>query len=247
MPGGAETRLPHRPRDCHPPPPGAMPPPGLKAGQAPGEIWSAQAAALSAVPRPGRGARRPLRGARASPGVVLRPAGSDGNRMEGGHRRGLIVFACDGVLVDSELLACRVQAWGAYRICAFVHARWRGETLPRPVAGDMKAELEVVVGRPLPPDHEARCGAELSAAFRRELRPVPGIRLPPASGGRTSTRGSSPGAKQSHEEVPCCREVVEVDVDVIELHDHPRQLRRSKHFSRGRVNLRRRRDLSKRS
>jgi HAD superfamily hydrolase (TIGR01509 family) len=39
----------------------------------------------------------------------------------------------------------------------------------------MRAALEVDLGRPLPDDHEARCGAELFVLFRRELRAVHGI------------------------------------------------------------------------
>ena len=87
----------------------------------------------------------------------------------------LIVFDCDGVLVDSEILACGVQAraltqYGLPLSGADVARRFLGMS-----ARDMRTILEADLGRPLPDDHEARCAAELYDLFRRELQPVQGI------------------------------------------------------------------------
>jgi HAD superfamily hydrolase (TIGR01509 family) len=95
--------------------------------------------------------------------------------MSGLGRRYLVIFDCDGVLVDSEILACDVQAralteYGLSLSGADVARRFLGTS-----ARDMRAALEVDLGRPLPDDHETRCGAELYALFRRELKPVHGI------------------------------------------------------------------------
>src|SRR4051794_24688324 len=89
--------------------------------------------------------------------------------------RCLVIFDCDGVLVDSEMLACDVQArapaeYGLALTGADVARRFLGTS-----AGDMRAALESDLGRPLPDDHETRCSAELFALFRRELKPVQGI------------------------------------------------------------------------
>jgi HAD superfamily hydrolase (TIGR01509 family) len=89
--------------------------------------------------------------------------------------RSLVIFDCDGVLVDSERLACDVQARAltAYGLAlseADVAKRFLGVS-----ARDMRAALEIDLGRPLPADHEARCSAELYDLFRRELKPVRGI------------------------------------------------------------------------
>ena len=89
--------------------------------------------------------------------------------------RCLVIFDCDGVLVDSEILACDVQAralaeYGLSLTGADVARRFLGVS-----ARDMRAALEVDLGRSLPDDHETRCGAELFDLFRRELKPVQGI------------------------------------------------------------------------
>ena len=91
---------------------------------------------------------------------------------EGRH---LVVFDCDGVLVDSEILACDVQAramtgYGFAMDGAEVARRFLGMS-----AKDIHAALEIDLGRRLPDDHEARCGAELFDLFRAQLRPVAGI------------------------------------------------------------------------
>src|SRR3954451_4247860 len=89
--------------------------------------------------------------------------------------RPLVIFDCDGVLVDSEILACDVQA----RALAEYGLRISGAEVARRFLGmsakDMRALLETDLGRPLPADHETRCGAELFGLFRRELKPVAGI------------------------------------------------------------------------
>ena len=96
--------------------------------------------------------------------------------MTGFDDRRLIVFDCDGVLVDSEILACDVQA----RAMTAYGFAMDGPEIARRFLGmsakDMRALMEVDLGRPLPDDHEARCGAELFDLFRAQLRPVAGIR-----------------------------------------------------------------------
>jgi HAD superfamily hydrolase (TIGR01509 family) len=97
-----------------------------------------------------------------------------GASLETPQRR-LVIFDCDGVLVDSEILACNVQAravtdYGLPLSGAEVAGRFLGMS-----ARDMRASLEADLGRPLPSDHEARCAAELFALFRRELKPVKGM------------------------------------------------------------------------
>jgi HAD superfamily hydrolase (TIGR01509 family) len=86
----------------------------------------------------------------------------------------LLIYDCDGVLVDSEVLACEGLAelmttlgrptTTAECARAFV-GRSRADVLRR--AGEM-------LGRPIPDDLGAEAGARLLARFRRELQPVPG-------------------------------------------------------------------------
>lgn len=94
------------------------------------------------------------------------------NAPEGRH---LVIFDCDGVLVDSEILACDVQAramttYGVAMDGAEIARRFLGMS-----AKDMRVLMERDLGRPLPDDHEVRCGAELFDLFRAQLRPVAGI------------------------------------------------------------------------
>ena len=88
---------------------------------------------------------------------------------------GLVVFDCDGVLVDSESLACGVEA----RALTALGYPITGAEVARRYAGlsdaDMRRAVEGEIGRPLPPDHGERCAAALEEAFRRELRPVAGM------------------------------------------------------------------------
>jgi beta-phosphoglucomutase-like phosphatase (HAD superfamily) len=92
-----------------------------------------------------------------------------------GARIGLIIFGCDGVLVDSEMLACGVEARAltaaGYPITATeVAHRYAGVS-----DADMRRAIEEESGRTLPDDHAARCAAEVEDVFRRELRAVQGI------------------------------------------------------------------------
>lgn len=87
----------------------------------------------------------------------------------------LVIFDCDGVLVDSEAIANRIMAEHitatgvpiAYEDC---RARFVGGTLQRVM--DTVAEW---LGRPLPPGWKADFEARRNEAFRRELKAVEGI------------------------------------------------------------------------
>ena len=90
-------------------------------------------------------------------------------------RIGLVIFDCDGVLVDSEMIACGVEARA---LTAAGHPITAAEVAHR-YAGvsdaDMRRTIEEESGRKLPDDHGARCAAEVEDVFRRELRAVQGI------------------------------------------------------------------------
>ena len=87
----------------------------------------------------------------------------------------LVIFDCDGVLVDSEAIANRIMAEHitatgipiTYEDC---RARFVGGTLQR-----VMDTVEQWLGRPLPPGWRDDFEARRNEAFRRELKAVPGV------------------------------------------------------------------------
>lgn len=87
----------------------------------------------------------------------------------------LIIFDCDGVLVDSEVISCRVHAEvltrHGYPITADeVFARFLGRS-----AMAASREVEAELGRPLPDDFDAQLKAALFAEFAVSLLAVPHV------------------------------------------------------------------------
>lgn len=88
----------------------------------------------------------------------------------------LIIFDCDGVLIDSEVIACRVDAeeltaHGIPMTTEEVVQRFAGVSQK-----DMRATIERDAGRPLPPDYEARIAQRARDLMTKELRAIPGVR-----------------------------------------------------------------------
>ncbi|SMF02867.1 haloacid dehalogenase superfamily, subfamily IA, variant 3 with third motif having DD or ED [Tistlia consotensis] len=85
----------------------------------------------------------------------------------------LLIFDCDGVLIDSEALVCNADAEELTRIGYPI----TGEEMARRFAGVpgavALAELEREMGRPLPEGFHARCEAKAMALYRSELRALP--------------------------------------------------------------------------
>jgi HAD superfamily hydrolase (TIGR01509 family) len=86
----------------------------------------------------------------------------------------LVIFDCDGVLVDSEVISNRVLA-------AMLTEQGLPTTLPQArreyqglLLADVLARVEAKLGRSLPVDWLARYEDERADAFRRELQPVAG-------------------------------------------------------------------------
>jgi HAD superfamily hydrolase (TIGR01509 family) len=87
----------------------------------------------------------------------------------------LIIFDCDGVLVDSEaitsgtLAECLRDA-GAPWTAEHVSRRYRGVKLPA-----ILADAETALGAALPEDFVERFRARLYRRLRRDTQPIPGI------------------------------------------------------------------------
>jgi HAD superfamily hydrolase (TIGR01509 family) len=88
----------------------------------------------------------------------------------------LIIFDCDGVLVDSERLSIRVdeiylQRLGWPMSKDEIVERWVGRS-----DADMRAEIEEHTGGPIPAEIEEEFSRIYRETFDRELVPVDGIR-----------------------------------------------------------------------
>lgn len=86
----------------------------------------------------------------------------------------LIVFDCDGVLVDSETLAMRAYVDILAEIGAEIPADVWAKCLGLKQA-DIFALLERAIGRPIGPDVRERLWPRTRELFAAELKPTPGV------------------------------------------------------------------------
>lgn len=91
------------------------------------------------------------------------------------HRLELVIFDCDGVLVDSERLAVEVEArvlteLGWPHTFEEVVARWMGRT-----SAFQLGEIEAQLGTDAMQVFDERSTAEVNAAFEQQLRAVDGV------------------------------------------------------------------------
>ncbi len=91
------------------------------------------------------------------------------------HPPTLLIFDCDGVLINSELLGCQAEsaclaAFGIAMTAEEILDRYLGISLPA-----MLADLEARLGRTLPADLADRLRQAVATAFEAGLRPMPGI------------------------------------------------------------------------
>lgn len=87
----------------------------------------------------------------------------------------LVIFDCDGVLVDSERLAVRIDVQVLAKLGWVVT---EAEVIERFVGRSdksIKVDIEAQLGRPLPDDWEHEFQSLYRAAFAAELTPVPGV------------------------------------------------------------------------
>jgi HAD superfamily hydrolase (TIGR01509 family) len=95
------------------------------------------------------------------------------------ERRGLnwelIIFDCDGVLVDSEPIQNRVFARMLQDIGLMMSDEEHAQAFIGRSMADCLEIAEQLLGRALPPGFEGRLQAQTFDAFERELRSVPGV------------------------------------------------------------------------
>ena len=87
----------------------------------------------------------------------------------------LLVFDCDGVLVDSEPIANEILAETLTALGRPMTAAESMRDLVGRRLADILAETAAMTGRPVPPDAGEDMNARLFARFRRDLRAMDGV------------------------------------------------------------------------
>jgi len=87
----------------------------------------------------------------------------------------LLIFDCDGVLVDSETIVCRVEVQALAEIGYSIELEHFMAGFIGKAARDSRAIIEAELGRPLPADFNAEAARCVADAFARELKPVDGV------------------------------------------------------------------------
>lgn len=87
----------------------------------------------------------------------------------------LLIFDCDGVLIDSEAIVCRVEvealaALGYHIALPTFLDRFIGKA-----AKDSRALIEAELGRPLPQGSDKEMARRVAHAFAQELTSIPGV------------------------------------------------------------------------
>jgi HAD superfamily hydrolase (TIGR01509 family) len=87
----------------------------------------------------------------------------------------LIIFDCDGVLIDSELIACRVLSDALGEAGIAIPAEEIAERYVGLTGEAIFADLKARTGRSIPEGFRERTRPRLEAAFETELQPMPGV------------------------------------------------------------------------
>ncbi len=86
-----------------------------------------------------------------------------------------VIFDCDGVLIDSEWLACTAEAQVFSELGVEMSPEYVRDTYVGMANEDMFAKFEADFGMALPADFEARHFAKTMALFEGELQAIEGV------------------------------------------------------------------------
>ncbi|MGI4982445.1 MAG: HAD family hydrolase [Janthinobacterium lividum] len=87
----------------------------------------------------------------------------------------MLIFDCDGVLIDSEVLICRIVAETLTEVGFAITTEQVIHRFAGRPALEQQREIEAEWGQPLPDDYGAKVHARSIAAYRRELQAMPGV------------------------------------------------------------------------
>lgn len=87
----------------------------------------------------------------------------------------LIIFDCDGVLIDSEIVVCRLASEELTRVGYPITLDQVIERFAGRPEREMMAEVTEGLGRPVPDEYYARLRQRIEEAYSSELRAIPGV------------------------------------------------------------------------
>lgn len=87
----------------------------------------------------------------------------------------LVIFDCDGVLVDTERLAIRIEQAALAELGWELSAEELAERFVGCTDGHFEREVARQIGRPIPPSWRARVKARYREAFQTDLAAVEGV------------------------------------------------------------------------
>ena len=87
-----------------------------------------------------------------------------------------VIFDCDGVLVDSEILGNQVMVDMANEHGADINLTFAMENFKGGFLKDCVLQIESIIGKKLPKNFEAKCRKRSFEVFKKELKPVKGIK-----------------------------------------------------------------------
>ena len=96
--------------------------------------------------------------------------------QQGNMAFSLVIFDCDGVLVDSEILSAEVEAQELTRLGAKVSTEQAMRLFLGMTQEDMEREIETHFGLKVPDDHAATTSTLLRQAYVERLQPIAGVR-----------------------------------------------------------------------
>src|SRR5262245_30615435 len=85
----------------------------------------------------------------------------------------LVIFDCDGVLIDSEILSAEVEAAELTRLGATITTEQAMRSFLGLTQADMELAIEREFGLRVPADHEETVTRLLMAAYKERLEPIP--------------------------------------------------------------------------
>jgi HAD superfamily hydrolase (TIGR01509 family) len=87
----------------------------------------------------------------------------------------LLIFDCDGVLIDSEAIVCRVEVEALAEIGYHIELHTFMDRFVGKAARDYRAHIAAELGRPLPQDFDAEAARRVASAFTQELVSIKGV------------------------------------------------------------------------